>query len=226
MSKLIKARHIEAVTPFDRILKAWLANNLDSLSQTDKNILERIEEVDKRFRKGYSMKVKAHSIVTGEEYTDTIKRPYRMKELAEWNAKKFDISLRQAYEDVKMSQKFFLFNEGREDKDFARGHMIQWGETLLAKAEHYQDLRAAALLYKELRLIRGLDKFEDDVWDPTKFEPIDPKIVMEASAVGFEVMDNPTALVAELKKSFKQSVLDKILDDSEDVEEIEEDGGE
>lgn len=225
MSKIIKSRNIDPVTPYDRILKAWLANDLDSLSQTDKDILERITEVDKRYRKGYSMKVKAYSILDGKKYTESIKRPYRMKELAEWNAKRFGISLRQAYEDVKMSQKFFLFNEGREDKDFARGHMIQWGETLLAKAEHNRDFRAAAQLFKELRLIRGLDKFEDETWDPTKFEPVRPVIVMKASEVGFPEMDNPTARVEELKKSFKQTVLDKILDDAEDVDEIEDEEG-
>lgn len=226
MSKVIKSRHIDPVTPFDRILKAWLADDINSLSPTDKEILERIEEVDKRFRKGYSMKVKAWNIVTGKPYFEKVKRPYRMKELAEWNVKKFGISLRQAYQDVKDSQKFFLFNEGREDKDFARGAMIQWGEELMAKAEHRGDSRAAAAFFKELRLLRGLDKFEDETWDPANFEPIRPVIVMNASDVGFPEMENPTALVEELKKSFKQSVLDKILDDSEDIEEIEEEGAE
>lgn len=210
----------------DRILKAWLKDDLDSLSETDKNILERITEVDKRFRKGYSMKVKAWNIVTGEPYTETVKRPFRMKELAEWNVKRFGISLRQAYEDVKMSQKFFLFNEGPQDKEFARGAMIQWGDELMAKAAHSGDYRAAAAFFKELRLLKGLDKFEDETWDPAKFEPIRPVIVMNASDVGFPEMENPTALVEELKKSFKKSVLEKILDDAEDVDEIEEEGAE
>lgn len=225
MSKVIRYKDIGTDTPYDRILRAWLRNKLDSLSETDQNILARITEVQKRYEAGYTQVEKVYSEVLDKNIEKKLNRPYRKRELAEWISQKFSVSLRQAYEDIKMSERFFLFNEGPSDKEFARGQLSYWGEKLLAKAEDQGDFRAAAALFKEIRLLKGLDKFEDQTFDPSKFEPINPVIVASPTEIGFEPMENPTAVVAELKKSLKKSVLDKILDDSEDVDdELETDG--
>lgn len=218
----MKYSDIGKETPLDRILRAWLKDDLDILSPTDQEILERISEVDKRFRKGYTIKKKAVDEMNGREYKEKLyKRPYRKKELADWQVKRFGISLRQAYEDIRMAEQFFLFNEGREDKEFGRGQQIMWGTDLMHQAAYNGDFRAASAFFKELNKLKGLDKPDDFNFDPSKFEPINPIIVTDVSEVGFEKLDDPNALVAELRKSFKQSVLDKFMNDAEDVEEEE-----
>lgn len=223
----MKYRDIGTETPLDRILRAFLKKDLDILSDTDKDILMRIEEVDKRYRKGYTIKKKAVDEVNGREYKKKLyNRPYRKKELADWQVKRFGISLSQAYEDIRMAEKFFLFNEGREDRDFARGHQIMWGTDLMFQAAYNGDFRAASAFFKELNKLKGVDKLDEIAYDPSKFEPINPIIVTDVSEVGFEKMDDPDSVVQELKKSLKQSVLDKFMNDAEDVEEVDPEAGE
>lgn len=215
---VIRYNQVDPVTPLDRILRAWLKDKLDTLSESDQRILDRISEVEKRYRKGYTVKQKAWNVLDGSAYEESYKRPYRRKELADWQVKRFGVSLRQAYEDIRMAEQFFLYHETRNDKEFARGQMIMWGEELMYEAKFKGEFRAAAAFFKELRLLKGLDKFEDETFDPSKFEPINPIIITDPSEIGFEKMENPTAVVEELKKSLKKSVLDKILDDAEDIE--------
>lgn len=220
---LIKAKDISTDTALDRILKAWLAHNLDGLAETDKGILERITEIDKRIQQQMIVKRKEHSVVTGQPYEREFKRPMRYKELVEWHVERFGISHRQAYIDIEHAKQFFLSTESREDKEFARGQMIMQGEEMMFEAASLGDFKSAAAFYKELRLLRQLDKVDKTNIDPSKYQPVIPRIVNDPSELGFEKMDNPDAIVAELRKSFKKGVVDKMLEDSEEVQ--DEQGG-
>lgn len=226
---MLRPRHVKGTTVLDRILKAFLSNKLDDLSETDKAILERISEVDKRIRKGYIVEVPKVSVVTGEPYIDSYKRPYQKRELAEWQVSRFNISLAQAYIDIQMAEKFFLTTETRSDKEFARGMAIHWGEQAMAEAQHNGDYRAAAAFFRELNKIKGIDKPSEETVDLRDWRPIRPVIVADPSELGFEKIDNPDKLVAQLRKDLrkKSKAVERILDDAEEIdfEDMEGDDG-
>lgn len=220
--KGLRPRHVRDNTALDRILKAFLDNKLDELSPEDQFILERISEVDARIRAGYVVvptkwdeNIEADVQDNARKFT----RPYRKKELAEWQIARFGVSLAQAYADVEMAERFFLTTETKSDKEFARGLQIHWGEDAMARCIADGDYRAAAAFFKELNKIKGLDKFEDDTPELKDFRPIEQIIVADPSELGFDKIDNPDSLVAELRKSLKKSsVIDKIVAEAEDVD--------
>lgn len=224
MSGGLRPRHVKGNTVLDRILKAFLKNNLDGLSHDDKFVLERITEVDNRIRCGYVVKKTKydHDLqVDVEDYRYT--RPYRKSELAEWQVARFNISLAQAYKDIEMAERFFLTTEKRPDKEFARGQMIYWGEDAMAEARAMGDFRSAAALFKVVALIRGLDKEEEPGFDPEKFKPIQPEIVVDPSELGFDKIDNPDNLVARLNKELRKTkLMDRLIQAEAEDAEIEE----
>ena len=128
MSKFLRPKDVKGSTVLDRILKAFLVNKLDDLSEADKHVLERITEVDNRLRKGYVVTEPRIAPETGQPYNHSYSRPYRKSELAQWQMTRFGVSMSQAYEDIRMAERFFLTTESRPDKEFARGMMIHWGE--------------------------------------------------------------------------------------------------
>jgi hypothetical protein len=206
----IKPKDIEGDTALDRILKSWLAHDLDSLDEVDKNILTRITELDKRMQEGKLIKTNKKDF----------SRPLRIKELAEWQVERFKISLRQAYADIEMCKQFFLSTQTLDDKAFARGQMIQQGEELMFEAASNGDFKASAAFFKELRVLRGLDKPEAENVDLSKWEPINPVIVLDPAQLGFEKMEYPDQEVKKLLKSFKVSPLETRLDQDDLKEDV------
>lgn len=216
----LRPRHVRGNTALDVILKAFLKNNLESLSQEHKDILERISEVDARIRVGYTVSEPRISSLTAQPYIHSYKRPYRKKELAEWQVSRFGVSLSQAYIDVEMAERFFLTTERRPDKEFARGIMIHWGEDAMAKAISEGDFRAAAAFFKELNKIKGLDREDVPEFDPEKFMPIQPIIVADPSELGFDKIDNVDLVVSNLNKDLRKSkMMDRLL--KKEAEEID-----
>lgn len=214
----LRPKDVKGSTVLDRILKAFLSNKLDDLSEDDAFVLERITEVDNRLRKGYIVSEPRISVLTGETYQHSYNRPYRKKELAEWQIAQFGVSLSQAYMDIQMAEKFWLTTESRPDKEFARGMMIHWGEDAMAKAQADGDHRAAAAFYKEVAKIRGLDKPDVEGFNPEDFHPIRPVIVADPSELGFPLVENSDMVVANLLKELKKGVIEKIAEDAEEIE--------
>ena len=207
----IKVRDIKSTTPLDRILKSWLAHDLDHLSDEDKGILQRITEIDKRMQTGQLVK----------SNKGDFSRPMRLKELVEWHTERFKISSRQAYADIAMAKQFFLSTETRDDKEFARGQMIQQGEEMMFRAAAQSDFKSAAAFFKELRLLRGLDKIDVETPDLSKWEPFQPRIIADPVELGFEKMEHPSKEVDKLLKSFKKGPIEKMLDDPQsEIEEV------
>lgn len=203
----IKPSKIKGDTALERILKAWLEHDLDNLAEADKNILSRITELDKRMQVGKLIK----------DNKKDFSRPIRTKELAEWHVERFKVSHRQAYADIEMTKQFFLSTQSREDKEFARGQMILQGEELMFKAASNGDFKAASAFFKELRLLRGLDKVDQDVPDLTKWEPINPIIISDASDMGFDKIEHPDQEVKKLLKSFKTNPIEQNISNQEDA---------
>ncbi len=207
----IKPCDVKESTPLDRILKSWLSHDLDNLSDKDKGILQRITEIDKHMQMG--------KLVKGNK--GDFFRPLRFKELVEWHVERFNISHRQAYVDIAMAKQFFLSTETRDEKEFARGQMIQQGEEMMFEAASQSDFKSAAAFFKELRLLRGLDKIDIDTPDISKWEPVLPRIIDDPTELGFEKIDQPHRLVDRLLKSFKKGSVDKLLDDDPNIEEVD-----
>ena len=216
----LRPRHVRGNTALDIILKAFLKNDLKSLSQEHQDILERISEVDTRIRKGYTVQEPRITALTGQPYIHSYNRPYRKKELAEWQVARFGVSLSQAYIDIEMAERFFLTTEKRPDKEFARGMMIHWGEDAMARAISEGDYRAAAAFFKELNKIKGLDRDDVPEFDPEKFMPIQPVIVADPSELGFDKIDNVDLVVSTLNKDLRKSkMMDRLLKkEAEDVD--------
>ncbi|TXI14819.1 MAG: hypothetical protein E6Q66_04690 [Pedobacter sp.] len=193
--QVIKPKQISGETALDRITRAWLSHDLDGLSDADKQLLDRISEADKQLQHGKLIRK------NGKDFS----RPMRVKELAEWLVERFKISLRQAYIDIETAKAFFLSTQSRNDKEFARGQMIQYGEEFMCEAAARGDFKAAAAFFKELRLLHGLDKVDVETPNLSQWEPATPVIVSDPSALGFEKIEHPDQLVQKLLKSLKQS---------------------
>lgn len=225
---ILRAKHVRDNTALDRILKAFLSNKIDDLSEVDKDILARISEVDARIRSGYTVVPTKWDENLESDVQDNAKkynRPYRKKELAEWQISRFGVSMAQAYIDIDMAERFFLTTETKSDKEFARGLQIHWGEDAMARAQADGDHRAAAAFFKELNKIKGLEKFEDDGPELKDFRPIEQIIVDDPSELGFELVESPDLLIVQLRKSLKKSsVIDNIVAEAEsiDFEDMEE----
>src|SRR5690606_39016348 len=116
----LRPRHVKGTSALDVILKAFLKNDLDNLDQKHKDSLERITEVDKRIRVGnVVIKTKFDYELDADVDDCRLPRPYRKRELAEWQIARFGVSLAQAYADIEMAERFFLPTETRQDKEFA-----------------------------------------------------------------------------------------------------------
>lgn len=224
MSKFLRPKDVKGSTVLDRILKAFLVNKLDDLSEADKHVLERITEVDNRLRKGYVVTEPRIAPETGQPYNHSYSRPYRKSELAQWQMTRFGVSMSQAYEDIRMAERFFLTTESRPDKEFARGMMIHWGEEAMAKAQADGDHRAAAAFFRELIKVKQLDRYDDPKFNPEDLNPIRPIIIDDPAELGFPKVENPDQVVARLLKEVKKGVIEKIAEDAEEIEEEDSDG--
>ena len=63
-----------------------------------------------------------------------VTQPYTFNKLADFLVEEYKISYRTAYDDIANAKKFFLSTYTKDDKDFARGVMIEWGEKFMFEA--------------------------------------------------------------------------------------------
>lgn len=212
----LRPKHIKGDTIMDRIFKAFLANKIDSLSPTDRGVYERIREVDAQVRTGFVQKITKYDYeLQLEVEVSRINRPYQKLELAHWIMARFGVSQAQAYIDIQMSQQFFKTFESKEDKDYARGMHIYWGEKMMMEAHSAGDFRAAQGFYKELSKVKGLHEKDHDIPDYKEFTPIKPIIETDVTKLNFEKIENLDAVKADLLKELKgkSSSIDRMLDD-------------
>lgn len=197
-------------TAMDRIFDAWKKKLLNSLSEDDQAILQRITEVEKRFNE--------KKLVKDNEGKDTnIGRPWKWRELVDWLVATYDISTRQAYADIEMAKEFFLIGRGRNDIEFARGYRINQGEDLMYECMEAGNHQAAASFFREIVRLDVLERKDESGIDTTLYQPVKLEIVTDPSELGFPKIENPDQVVNNLLKSFKKGIIEKMIDDSEDV---------
>ncbi|WP_353183574.1 hypothetical protein [Parapedobacter lycopersici] len=220
---LIRAKDIEVEGPLDRIYKAWLSNKLDGLRQSDKDQLTRMERVDSLIRNKQLQKEKRYATDTGKPYDFQFKRPWKKKELADWLRTEFGVSHRQAYIDIELSNRFFNSLETPQDREFARGMQIEWGEEMMARAEAAGDFRAAAAFFKELNQIKGLRTIQSETFDPSQLIPSEPILLDDPSKLGFPALEEPVEVVKDrLMKQLKKGFIETLVEDAEEVDGVDE----
>jgi hypothetical protein len=209
---VIKLRDIPEDTPLDRIYKAFVAHKLDALSESDKEIHQRITEIDRQItaRKPVKKNIRGKKV--------KYRTLYSSKELCEWVVERFGVSHRQAYIDIDMCKRFYLSTETREDKEYARGQRIAIGNELMFEAAAQGDYKSAAAFYKEINEITGLKRTDPETLNPEMLIPSDPIIVDDPSEIGFEPIENLAALTRELEKEFKRKTIDNVINSAEETD--------
>lgn len=217
LAGLIKPRDIKGETTYDIILKAYLEHKTDLLSDELKQMLERWRKADSLIRSGELIKKGNNDII----------RPYNVNRLKDYLVEHYGISRRTADNDIAHAKRFFLSTYDRDDKDYARGIMIEWGETMMWEAHSLGDRKSAAAFFKTLAEMKGLLKDDPDLPDYSKVQL--PTLIMidDPSELGFEKIDNVEEIVAGILAKRKKSKMDQIIADSDIAEELpltEEDG--
>lgn len=214
LASLIKPRDVKAITTYDVILKAHLENKIEQLPEAQQKMLNRWRQANALMRDG--------SLVTKGERDITV--PYTFGKLADFLVTEYKISYRTAYDDIKHAKKFFATAFTKDDKDFARGVMIEWGEQFMFEARADGDFKSAAAFYKALSEIKGLLKDDQERPDYENINIPSFNLVADPSVLGFPKVENPDAAVARILAKRKRSKIDQIIAESEDIPFTEENG--
>jgi len=214
---IIRAKDVHIDGPLGRIYKAFLSNKVDQLRETDKALLKRMQRVDTLVREKKLHEEQRYNS-DGQPIQFSFRRPYKKREIVEWLQSEFGISIRQAYLDIEMAQRFFHSFETAQDREIARGMAIETGEEMMARAEAAGDFRAAAAIFKELNTIKNIRTFQMDLIDPAEYIPTDPILVDDPARLGFPALEEPVEDVkARLLKKLKKGFIDSLVEDAETV---------
>jgi hypothetical protein len=214
LAGLIKPRDIKVETTYDSILKAFLGGKIDTLPSDQKIMLDRWRHVHRLITDGKLVK-------TGKK---EVTQPYTFSKLADFLVAEYNVSYRTAYDDIANAKKFFLSTYSKDDKDFARGVMIDWGERFMFEAAGNGDYKSAAAFFKALSEIKGLLKDDQERPDYENIHLPAFNLVADPSELGFPKMDDPDAAVARILAKRKKDKIDIMISDSEEVEFTEENG--
>ncbi len=173
LANLLKPRDIKTETTFDVILKAWLGHTVEQLPENLQAMLKRWRKADNLLRVGCLVK-------KGDK---DITQPYTFNKLADYLVEEYGVSYRTAY-DIANAKKFFLSTYTRDDKDFARGVMIEWGEKMMFEASSLGDYKSAAAFYKALSEIKGLLKDDQERPDYENINLPSFNLVTDPSVLG------------------------------------------
>jgi hypothetical protein len=214
LANLLKPRDIKTETNFDVILKAWLSHTVELMPENLQAMLKRWRMADDLLRDGYLVK-------KGER---EITQPYTYSKLADFLVQHFAVSYRTAYDDIANAKKFFLSTYTRDDKDFARGVMIEWGEQMMFEARSNGDLKSAAVFYKALLEAKQLLTDDQERPDYENINIPSFNLVTDPSLLGYPVVEDPEAAVARIMAKRKKSKIDQIISESENIEFTEANG--
>ena len=117
-----------------------------------------ISEADDLIRQRWAA---AHALVMNRE-SDA--------ECARILAKRYKITTRQAYTDIRDAKDLFG-DVRRSSKDAIRYMVTQWAIQLFKKAESNEDYYAAAKALEKIIKVNNLDKEDQDLPDPSKIQP-------------------------------------------------------
>lgn len=173
MSGLMRAKNVQADDVLDRIFKAWLAHKLEDMPLQEIWLLERMEYADALIREGGARSIYKNMV---EDMRQKFKH--------------MEVTRRTIENDIARAKRFFLSARPRDEKEYARGKYIEWGEKMMWEAHEGGDSKAAAAFFKELGTIQEFKK--EDIERP-EYESVQPPpmmIIMDPAAIGVPVIDN------------------------------------
>jgi hypothetical protein len=201
LSKYVRPGDIKGNTVYDVIIRAYLLHKVDSLHEDQKIMLERWEQADRLLRNGELVEV-----LTGDGI-DSVHQRFNVSMVVEWLVERYKISKRTAYEDVHNAKRFFLSLEGRPDLEYERAISIVVGDELREICIKKGDMKAAAAVYKETNIVRGLHEQSIEAPDYSEFQPPEFTITTSATDLGFEYVDPDAAT----KRILGEKRLDEFL---------------
>lgn len=208
LAGLLKPRDIKSQTNYDVILKAWLEHQIEDLPKDLQKMLDRWRMANALLRDGKLVKVGKKEVT----------QPYTFNKLADFLVEEYKISYRTAYDDIANAKKFFLSTYTKDDKDFARGQMIEWGEKFMFEARANGDHKSAAVYYKALLEVKELLKHEQDLPDYANIHIPSFNLVADPSELGFPKIENPDEAVKRILAKRKKSKIDQIIEQSENID--------
>lgn len=200
LSKYVRPGDIKGNTAYDIILRAWLAHKVDDLPDKERLMLLRWEQADRLLRNG--------ELVKTDDGGDERQKRFNTSMVVEWLVEKYPISKRTAYEDIHNAKRFFLSLEGRPDVEYERNIAILIGDELREKCIERGDFKAAAAVFKEVNIIKGLHEQSIEAPDYSEFQPPEFTITTSATDLGFEYVDPDAAtkrILGEKRLEFLQS---------------------
>lgn len=201
---LIRGRDIIVDDVLDRIFKAWITHTIDDLSLQDRWILERMEYIDALLKEGGE----------GARYKNVVEFTYQA-------FKAHDITRRTIETDIARTKRFFLTTRPREDKEYAKGKYIEWGEKKLAQLDRERDHKEWNKLFKELGELQGFKDEDIDAPDYSLLQPPPLMVTTDAADIDVPVIDNleEEMRILRIPKANKRNTDN--IDDAEDISGVE-----
>jgi hypothetical protein len=179
MSGLIRAKDIIVDDVLDKIYKAYIGHKTETLVLQDQWLLERMEYADAKIREGGEASRPKNLIPEMQQY-------FKHHAIGDANA----LSTRTIENDIARAKRFFLSARPREDKEYAKGKYIEWGEKMLAKYERENDNIAWNILYNTLCKVQGFDKEDIERPDYAAIQPAPIFVVSDPADIGVPVIDD------------------------------------
>lgn len=210
LSKYVRPGDIKGNTAYDVILRAWLTHKVEDLPDKERQMLVRWEQADRLLRNGELVQD-----LTDDSVVEKHKR-FNVSMVVEWLVEKYPISKRTAYEDIHNARRFFLSLEGRPDIEYERNIAILIGDELREKCIERGDFKAAAAVFKEVNIIKGLHEQSIEAPDYSEFHPPEFTITTSATDLGFEYVDADAATKRILgEKRFDEFLQSEAIDAEE-----------
>lgn len=182
---LIRAKDIQSDDVLDKIFKAWVSHRVEDLPIRELRILERMEYADAKLREGGVASIYKNLVEDMRE---------RFKDHAVGNVEETTnsgmLSTRTIESDIARAKRFFLSARPREDKEYARGKYIEWGERKLWKLDEEEDNVGYVLLFDKLSKLQQFHKEDIERPDYSAVQPPPIMVVVSPADIGVPLIDN------------------------------------
>lgn len=214
LNHLIQPKDIKRETNYDIIEKAHQEHRINELPELLQKQYERWCKVNDLIRVGRLVKKGKHNVTS----------PYRYHEIINFLVEEYGVSTRTAREDIRHTKFFFSITDTKQEKEFARGVMIEWGEQLMFEAAGTGDYKSAAAFFKALLTAKGLDRDDIDAPDYANVQIPHLVVVADPKELGFEAVsdDEINRTIEKVNKNRRRSVLDKMIDQADEAQIIDE----
>lgn len=213
LAHLINPNDIKRETNYDIILKHVLERRVKDLPDVLRNQYNRWVAINQLLKDGKLVKKGKHKF----------QQPYRYNELVSFIAETYDVSERTAKEDIKHTKFFYGKKNSKEENEYELGVLLEWGERMMHECYGIGDYKNAAVFFKEILAVKK-EMASADAPDYADIQIPHLVVVADPKDLGFEsISDADIARVVErVNKNRRRSVLDKMIDQADEAQIIDE----